>query len=390
MATGFPPDQPRPQGDVKNSGRASVKSPLGPPIAELLGGRDNNFNLIRMIAAMAVLVSHAAILTTGDPASEPLLQTTGQSLGHFAVGIFFGISGLLIARSFDRRKSFWHFVASRVLRLWPALLVVLLLTALLLGPAMTSMDSSAYFASRETWIYVPSNLSLAMRSDHLPGLFADNPLSDAVNGSLWSLFYEVVCYGGVVAVGAIGLLRSRKLFLVFLLLVTAAHIAAVLAEPQGGLAYILGVLGLVGFPFALGTAIYVWRGYVRMGPAGAAVLWLGAIALSTTPFLASGILVALVYTTLWLALVPKGPLLGYNRLGDYSYGTYIYAFPVQQTLIALHPGMTPLTNVLLAMPLTLALAIASWTLVEDRALRAARPVGDWLFGLVTRSANRVS
>lgn len=378
MATGFPPDLAKGERGGAPIGGYGDSWLIGPPIAALLGSRDNHFNLIRMIAALAVLVSHAVALTTGDPSKEPLVQSTGLSLGSYAVGVFFGISGLLIARSFDRRKSLWHFVISRILRLWPALFVVLLLTAVVLGPSLSSLDSSTYFTSRETWIYVPSNLALVFRSDHLPGLFADNPLPFTVNGSLWSLFYEVTCYCGIIVVGSIGLLRARKLFLVTLLLATAAYIAVMLTEPQGG-----GVVRLAGIPFAIGTAIYVWRDHVKLGPAGALILWLSALALAWTPFLVSGILVALVYTTFWLALKPKGVALHYNRLGDFSYGTYIYAFPTQQALISIYPGMDTLTNIALSIPLTLACAIASWKLIESYALSAARPAGDRLAAFAT-------
>lgn len=82
----------------------------GQPIAGYLGGRDNNLNLIRIVAASAVLVSHAFALTSGDVMNEPFRTSTGLSLGQFAVAIFFGMSGLLIARSFDRKQSLAHFL----------------------------------------------------------------------------------------------------------------------------------------------------------------------------------------------------------------------------------------------------------------------------------------
>ncbi|MGB3797620.1 MAG: acyltransferase, partial [Alteraurantiacibacter sp.] len=306
-----------------------MRNPLiGQPIAEYLGGRDNHFNLIRLVAALAVLVSHSFAIVTGNVEIEPLRESTGASLGFYSVGIFFGISGLLIARSFDRRKSIWHFSVSRVLRLWPALVLVLLLSMLVLGPIMTSRTVEEYFADPLAWIYVPSNLSLAFRSDALPGVFIDNPLGFAINGSLWTLFYEVVCYGGVVATGLIGLLSMPRLFAVFLALVFAGHFASVLYEPSGGLLHRLDLLGQLGLPFAIGMAAYGGRDHFRHGPAVALILWIMAAVLVQTPFLPPAIMVALVYTVLWLALVPKGPLLKFNRVGDYSYGIYIYAFPI--------------------------------------------------------------
>jgi peptidoglycan/LPS O-acetylase OafA/YrhL len=77
----------------------------------------------------------------------------------------------------------------------------------------------------------------------------------------------------------------------------------------------------------------------------------------------------LAYMLLFLAYVPSGFVRAYNRLGDYSYGLYIYAFPVQQTAVALFPGISPLRLILISAPITVALAALSWHLVEKRALR---------------------
>ena len=96
-------------------------------------GRDNNLNLIRMIAAAGVLVSHAWPLTMGSGAVQPLVRVTGHSLGTICVYVFFAISGFLIAASFDRSDTI-RFVAARVLRLVPGLFVSVAVVALLMGP----------------------------------------------------------------------------------------------------------------------------------------------------------------------------------------------------------------------------------------------------------------
>lgn len=173
-----------------------LRPPLGGPsvkLGDMLAGRDNNLNAIRMVAASAVLVSHAWPITLGAAAAEPLFRETGQSLGHFAVAVFFGVSGLLIARSFDRRRSMIHFLVARVLRLYPALLAVAILTVVV-GGFMSRLDLAAYVRSPETWTYIPANLSLAFMQYPLPGVFEGNPYGPPINGSLWTLFYEVACY----------------------------------------------------------------------------------------------------------------------------------------------------------------------------------------------------
>ncbi len=355
-----------------------------PTLASRLGGRDNNLNAIRMIAASAVMVSHAFPITGGE---DPLLTLIGATAGELAVAVFFGLSGLLIARSFDRRASMVHFLTARVLRLFPALIVVLTLTVVA-GAWFTRLPLADYTAARGTWTYVPMNLALFSPQFALPGVFETNPYGPAINGSLWTLFYEVACYAGVVALGLIGILRHRFAAHGVLFATAMIHGAAAwMSGPDpaaGPVPLRVVLLAQLAFPFMLGSAAYVWRERLPLSGWTALALWVPALALPAGPLLASWITLALVYSALWFGFVPKGRLLAYNRLGDYSYGIYIYAFPVQQTLVHLMPGMTPLANIALAFPITLVLAVLSWKLVEERALAAVRPLAEML----TRSGAR--
>lgn len=358
-----------------------------PRLAEVLPGRDNNLNAIRMIAASMVLVSHAFPIALGAGAIEPLVKLTGTSLGHYSVAVFFGISGLLIARSFDRRRSMAQFLIARVLRLYPALLVVLVLTVAA-GAWFTALPVSEYFAASSTWTYVPANLTLAFLQYPLPGVFESNPYGPSINGSLWTLFYEVTCYGGVVVLGLLGVLRLRWMVLVALALVTLFHFAGPFVAAAGlplpaAIASRIDAFAILAFPFMLGTFAYVWREQIRLSGWLAALLWVPVPFMTPGYLMESWLVVALVYSTFWAGYVPKGVLLGYNRLGDYSYGVYIYAFPLQQAVALLVPGNSPLANMAWAFPVTLVLAILSWNLVESRALALVGPLADALSG--TRS-----
>lgn len=173
-------------------------------------------------------------------------------------------------------------------------------------------------------------------------------------------------------------------------LATLLHFGAPLvgqAAPSvpAGLFTHIELLALLAFPFMLGTFAYVWREHIRLSGWIAVLLWLPVPLLAGTGMMATMITLALVYTTFWIGFVPKGRALAYNRLGDYSYGVYIYAFPVQQFLVSQLPGMAPLTNIALAIPITLALAVPSWNLLEARALAAVLPLADRLSVLVRRS-----
>jgi peptidoglycan/LPS O-acetylase OafA/YrhL len=337
-------------------------------------GRDNNFHLVRLLAASAVLVSHSFPLSTGSVATEPLRALLGCTPGSIAVDLFFTISGLLVTMSLVRRNSVADFVRARFFRIWPALAVAILLAVFALGPIFTALPLATYWSSHETWRYLAKNLVLLHGIAYtLPGVFDGNPSPHAINGSLWTLPSEVRCYLYLLAAWiAVRKLTSERIFRIF---VTALWLALL-----GWHCWSMGQSTLELSPprlnlmFASGVAIYLYR--------DRAVLswrWLGAVivalALSAINQKAFGVVyvLALPYIMLCLAYLPRGKILGFNKLGDYSYGVYVYAYPIQQTLMCLVPTLGPGALFAAAMPATLAMAVLSWHFIEKPALRLARP-----------------
>jgi peptidoglycan/LPS O-acetylase OafA/YrhL len=158
-------------------------------------GKDNNFNLIRMLAAFAVLVSHSYPLVLGPNSSEPLGSLIGMSLGGVAVDVFFITSGFLVTASLDRRKSASEFLRARFLRIFPALFVMLLLSVFVLGLAFTTKNASSYLTDSYVYFYLLKCSTLITCVVYrLPGVFETNPFKSAVNGSLWTMPYEVKMY----------------------------------------------------------------------------------------------------------------------------------------------------------------------------------------------------
>lgn len=337
-------------------------------LGEVAGSRDNNFNLIRIIAASGVLVSHAFPIALGIGAAQPFQRATGLTLGWICVGIFFAISGFLIARSFDRKAHIADWFSARVARLFPGLIVVSVLIALVYGPVFTTLTLGEYFARLGTWTYVPRNVTLVSLQFGLPGVFEDLPYPVAINGSLWTLVYEVACYGGVFVAGMLGALASRTRFAFALALYLAAFAATGVPGIAEQIPAKLEPLRLLSFPFALGMAFYVWRGWMVLSWALMMLMAIIAAALHGTALFEPAFLLAIAYGTFVFAYRLSGPVRRYNAIGDYSYGMYVYAFPVQQAAIALAGPMSPLENMAIAFPITLLLAIASWYWVEEPAL----------------------
>ena len=173
--------------------------------------RDNHFNLIRILAAVGVLVSHAFPISLGRGTQEPLQPwLQGTSLGMVSVFIFFCISGFFITKSFDQSQTLSRFIKARVLRLFPALLVTLLVTVIVAGLWLTEAPMPVFIAAVPE--YILRNLTMNSLVYELPGVFESNPFGDAINGSLWTLIYELQCYFGVIVLGWLGVIRQSAVF----------------------------------------------------------------------------------------------------------------------------------------------------------------------------------
>jgi peptidoglycan/LPS O-acetylase OafA/YrhL len=363
-------DPRRPAGAETGSGRfvarlmrfAAAPAWLSRPpvIADRSTGRDNNFNLIRVLAASGVLVSHAYPISLGPGAAEPLQGLLGMTLGTLCVYVFFTISGFFIARSFAQRQSTAGFLRARALRLFPALAVVLALTVLVAAWLRTGVAASAYWAAVPE--YYLRNITLFFLKYDLPGVFAENPYGPAINGSLWSLSYEVTCYLGVLAAGFLGLLHPRG-FWVCLLVFAPLAVAAPLLD----LPFRLERLAELGLPFLIGMGFWAWRALVPLSAPLAVALLALALLPGWGPLSTPVLTLALSYAVFVLGYARIPALAGYRRFGDYSYGMYVYAFPLQQALA--QGGITvPGANMTIAFAATLICAIASWHLVEKPAM----------------------
>ncbi len=336
-------------------------------LSQVSHGRDNNLNLIRMLAALAVLVSHAWPITMGPDAAQPLRELVGFELGTMAVFAFFAISGFLVTRSFERQPSIRTWVLARMLRIFPALLVVLLLTALVLGPAVTSLTWRDYFSDPSVFSYVLKNLLLVAPQHTLPGVFEATPRGPEINGSLWTLHYEVLCYGMVLAMGVAGAFRSPRALAIVVGVYALANASAVIlsvALPDG-----FWFFRQLAAPFACGVAFYFARNGLPLTPLLLLALATATYAAQRTPLYEPLFVLTLAYGVFLLAYLPRGWIRQYNRLGDYSYGIYIYAFPVQQWVAHSLGPMSPVQNALVTVPFVLVLAWLSWNLVEKPALK---------------------
>jgi len=332
-------------------------------LADRLGQGGDNVLLLRHIAAALVIVGHSYALSAhaGDARDVLAMLLPGFYAGSVAVCAFFAISGCLITHSWMRNPHLWRFVKARLLRIYPAYAVCLLLTVGIVGALFTSLPALEYFSHDRTRDYVMRNADLAGLAYALPGVFMGNRAPEIVNGSLWSLALEVRTYLVLTVLAALGVLGKPRLFGALVLAYAGACAWDwIQAPPQH---QDKGALTLLFMTTALATT------FARHAPlstrvlvALAALTWV----LRGNPWFVAATMLTIGYFCLWFCWrLPPWKL---PWRGDYSYGLFLYGFPVQQMLVALYPVLDPVALTACALPLTLLVAIASWRWVEQPLL----------------------
>lgn len=338
-------------------------------ISQVVHGRDNNFNLVRIIAALAVLCSHSFALATGHGSAEPLKAGYGLTLGDIAVDIFFVTSGFLVTGSLLSRKGVIAFIWARALRIYPALWVMLGMTVFIMGPALTALPVGEYLSQYGTRHYLFLNAILFQGVNYfLPGMFYYAPWKYVVNGSLWSLTPEVRIYTLLLGLWiAAGIVRAHRFAIFRVAAIATVIISGVWYLHQG--AFETESYPRLIFMFFCGASFCVLKDSIELRLSWA----VGLLAIIALSFLKPTILfvalsLSLPYVLMVFAYVPGGAVRAFNRLGDYSYGIYIYAFPVQQMLASLLHHASSLELMWSSAAITSMLAVLSWHLIEKRAL----------------------
>ncbi len=341
--------------------------------------RKNNFDFLRLALAVLVIYSHAYPLGLGSEAAEPFVRAThGQATGGgIAVDSFFIMSGFLICASAQRSSGVASFLKKRVTRIYPGFLVAALVTALVVAPLGAAHFLYPLLLPRAGDFLLQT---LRLMEFHYADAFAGNPYPGPINGSIWSISYEFWCYLGVALLAVAGVLRRRSLVA---MLFVVSWLVGIAFRAEG---WILGGkwLGvIVGVPhfwarllplYLSGVVFYLYRERIPLSSvlAGLCVAAL-AIACCFQAGLAVAFPVAGAYLLFWFAFSPAIRLHRAGAFGDFSYGTYLYAFPIEQLLMR-HIGGTvaPLLLFASATPLVLLAACASWYVVERPFLRPSR------------------
>lgn len=359
------------------SGPEGPRPARNPTLGQVFDPRNNALNAWRLILAVSVIFWHSWPLTGRTITYRPFEQLIEQ------VGVdgFFAISGFLITASWLRKPKLRDFAIARGLRIFPGLWVCLLIIAFVIAPISVLIQGgsvSALFSSHKPVEYVINNGLLNVYYAGVDGTPRGVPWPGVWNGSIWTLVFEMICYIAVAVLGVVGLLKRRWVVPAAFVLFLCA--TAYLSYPVFAATSIAQMVARFAVMFAAGALLNQYKDVI---PAR----W-SLVAVSVVIVLASGLLENyrdIAALPLAYAVIVSGSLIHNPRLNlrnDLSYGTYIYAYPVQQLLVVMGLGsLNLLLFFAIATAATVPLAAFSWFVVEKQAislksrLNRKRPAG---------------
>ncbi len=355
--------------------------------ADRVGDRNNHFNLIRMTAAFAVLVFHSGVILGIDPVWDPHSHGYDISLGGIAVDAFFVVSGFLVTHSLLSRGSLAQYGCARFLRIFPGLWVMLLLTVFGLGLPMTSLSAQDYVASPmlHDYLFRCGTILTGMRY-YLPGVFERSYPNPGFNISLWTLYLELFCYLLLSVFWEIFIIVPNYRSLGFRIIVAFMAIASFIDVSTDEIRYQVAFIAIRhGYMFFAGSVILVFGDKIPVSvKAIPALLAMLMVSLADRQLAIVAYLLCMPFLMLNLAYAPGRIAWRFNSFGDFSYGVYIYAYPIQQTLASLKPDLSFGGLTLSSAALTLGIAILSWRFVEKPALARKEAFANAMMGF-TRS-----
>jgi len=344
-------------------------------LKDLLKRESNNLDLARLIAACMVIYGHANAFLPSDRRSGGDLVAQFLEFdysGSLAVKIFFFLSGLVVTNSLLDKKSILQFALARFFRIWPALMAVLIGCAFFIGPLTTSLPLRDYFVHPGTWFYVVDG-ALMKIDFRLPGVFVGWQ-SEVINGSLWTIPYEVNAYLFLAALFCFGLHHCRWLAVLVALwiivdpLMTERHLFS-WRMPHAEVDSLAPC-------FAVGALMALFKDQIQVSVLpvlGCLILFFGFRGTSYAPYI---LYVGLFFGILYAFSRPV--MLRWRPQVDISYGVYLWSWPIQSLLAHQYPQMDVQFHRIAAIIIACCMGWLSWTFLEKHCIVYGRMSYDYL------------
>lgn len=304
--------------------------------------KSNTFDYIRIIFAVFVILSHAYPIFFGMSAHGPITQNLlrTETLGGIAVIGFLLISGFMTTQSIMHSKNNKEFLFKRVLRIFPPLIIMLLITIFVIGPMAYEGDKANYFNESVTNYFTKNVNLLGNTSYTIDGVFTNNPYPAAINGSIWVLKHEFMAYLVLIVCALCGILKDRKYTLGITILLVILYVFGLNAKLNINCLANIGVFNELGefikilTYFFIGSTVYLYKDKIKMSFklfVMALIILLFGISINITKYV---LIIAMPYILMYLGTIKissKKDIL--KKIGDFTYAMFIYAFPIQQLIV---------------------------------------------------------
>jgi peptidoglycan/LPS O-acetylase OafA/YrhL len=329
----------------------------------------NSLGLLRLIASLSVVISHSFLIISGDATQEPLGKAMAYNLSQQAVHVFFVVSGLTLARSWARNPDIVIFARSRLLRIFPGLLGVGLITAFAIGPIISKSSTTSYWSEPDAYLY-PIRVLYYFNEAKLPIMvFEDVPLINDINAPLWTIKYELLAYAIFALLSAYGFIKNPHYGLLYIFLLLSLYYFIDLYEIKLSITLALGSAIRFAICFMLGVQMFHYRRFITTSPLilvvtipAAVVFYEGTVGELACFMLAASIVIV-------FGCRRYGAVSSWTTRTDISYGTYLYAWPIQQSLVSAVPSISITALVVLSSGFAMLAATLSWFSIEKPALQ---------------------
>lgn len=340
-------------------------------LSDALKRDNNNLDLFRIILSYLVIIGHSTFINGNksfwiDPISYLFPFTYS---GAFAVKLFFVISGFVVANSLFSKQKPIEFIFSRFFRIVPALAFVLLTTYILIGPKVSTLNLHQYFSDTKGLFYICENL-IFKTHQFLPGVFEHNLISKTVNGSLWTLSYEVKCYIALLIVyfltnkhRKIGIITFLASTTIFTLLIIYSKLNWHQSNSE---------IYLLPFSFALGVTLATFAKQIKISGIIACLLILIYIIAHKSIYNEVILIIVASYTLLYLSSTKT--LLKIKPRYDISYGVYLWGFIIQQCLYHYLGTIQTALHCIIALTLASIMGLISFIFIERPAIKLGKEV----------------
>jgi peptidoglycan/LPS O-acetylase OafA/YrhL len=350
-------------------------------LSEALQRENNNADLMRLLAAFAVLWTHSYGLAPHSGTHEPIGSFLGfDQAGPLGVKFFFFLSGILVTNSWLTRQSPVRFALARFFRIFPALLLSAAVCIFVVGPIFSSLPLRQYFGS--TSVFDSVFLS-PYREYALPGLFENNPIK-YTNGAIWTIRYELAMYILLVALGMLGLFKNKIISTVFLVAVVIEsflfpdNITFISLSNANVAGYLPGF-------FCFGALFAIHKDRIVIDEKLVCGCALIAAMCVDGPGFRYAFWGAFLVTCLWVMTLPA--IRNIRLPGDFSYGVYVFAWPIQQCLTQLMPHSVLYAHQSITFALSLLCAVFSWYLLEKPCIAMGRSLAGFADSMSGRDKN---